>query len=56
MRNLAEMKVVDLIGACRKYSRYSSRVRLFSRLCGLISVKDLVDNSDEFLFLSFFFF
>ncbi|KAH7832506.1 uncharacterized protein MONOS_2713 [Monocercomonoides exilis] len=44
LRNVAEMRVIDLIGSVRKYGQSSSRVRVFGRLCGMLAPFHLQDE------------
>lgn len=41
MRNLAEIKIIDLIASVRKYAYLSSRVRLFGKFCGILNIQHL---------------
>ncbi|KAK2945874.1 hypothetical protein BLNAU_19170 [Blattamonas nauphoetae] len=44
LRNLAEIRVIDLIGSVRHYAQFSSRVRVFGRLCGMLTPFHLEDD------------
>ncbi|KAK2945589.1 hypothetical protein BLNAU_19495 [Blattamonas nauphoetae] len=46
IRNLADIRVIDLIGSVRKFARYSSRVRLFGRFCGMLTPFHLEEDPE----------